>query len=56
VFRRLLDYSGIDMNRVHFAWVSAAEGQKWADLINSITEKVRKLGPFKEFQEMVAAS
>jgi coenzyme F420-reducing hydrogenase delta subunit len=53
VFRRLMDSVGIDSSRLYFSWVSAAEGRKWADLINDVTEKVRKQGPFKQFQAML---
>ena len=47
IFRRLLDFTGIDPRRLHFSWVSAAEGAKFADLINTITEAVRQAGPFE---------
>jgi len=46
VFHKLLDFTGIDPGRLHFSWVSAAEGRKFADLINDVTEAVRGLGPF----------
>jgi coenzyme F420-reducing hydrogenase delta subunit len=46
VFRKLLAFAGIDGRRLYFSWVSAAEGQKFADLINSITKEVRSAGPF----------
>jgi coenzyme F420-reducing hydrogenase delta subunit len=46
IFRRLLDFTGIDARRLHFSWVSAAEGQKFADLINDVTNQVRQAGPF----------
>jgi F420-non-reducing hydrogenase iron-sulfur subunit len=46
VFRTLLGLTGIDERRLHFSWVSAAEGQKFADLINDVTNKVRPAGPF----------
>ena len=49
LFRRLIDFVGIDVRRVHFSWVSAAEGAKWAELVNDVTEKVRQLGPYGEF-------
>jgi coenzyme F420-reducing hydrogenase delta subunit/ferredoxin len=47
VFRQLLSFTGIDENRLFFSWVSAAEGQKFADLINDVTAKVRAAGPFE---------
>ena len=46
LFRNLLDLTGIDSRRLLFSWVSAAEGQKFADLIDDITGKVREAGPF----------
>jgi len=46
VFRKLLAFAGIDGHRLYFSWVSAAEGQKFADLINTITKEVHAAGPF----------
>ena len=47
IFHRLLEFTGIDERRLFFSWVSAAEGQKFADLINDVTAKVRAAGPFE---------
>ncbi|MBE3071199.1 MAG: hydrogenase iron-sulfur subunit [Planctomycetes bacterium] len=47
VFRDLLNFTGIDPRRLHFSWVSAAEGAKFAELINDVTAKVRDAGPFE---------
>jgi coenzyme F420-reducing hydrogenase delta subunit len=54
VFRKLLEVTGIGLDRVTFAWVSAAEGAKWADLINRVTETIRQLGPFTEYHKLNA--
>jgi len=54
VFRELLQFLGIDERRLHFSWVSAAEGGKWADLINEVADKTRELGPFEEFRPLTA--
>jgi len=51
-FRELIDFSGIDMRRLHFSWISAAEAVKWVDVINDVTEKVRELGPYREFHSL----
>ena len=40
----LLDFFGIEKGRVHFSWVSAAEGEKFADVVKQVTETVRALG------------
>jgi len=55
VFRRLLDFLGIDVRRVHFFWISAAEGAKWAEMVNETVETVRKLGPFEHYQKLTTA-
>jgi len=55
IFRSFLDFLGIDTRRVHFAWVSAAEGAKWAEFVNSVTEEVTKLGPYENYQKMAQA-
>jgi F420-non-reducing hydrogenase iron-sulfur subunit len=49
LFRGLLDFSGIDAQRVTFSWVSASQGQKWADVVNQTTERIRGLGPFEAY-------
>lgn len=40
----LLDFFGIEKGRVHFSWVSAAEGEKFADVVKQVTETVKALG------------
>ena len=52
IFRSLLDFMGIDINRIAFTWVSAAEGAKWAEVVNSTAAKIKELGPYKEYQEI----
>ncbi|MBI5875286.1 MAG: hydrogenase iron-sulfur subunit [Deltaproteobacteria bacterium] len=51
-FKSLLEFTGIDMKRLHFSWVSASEAIKWVDLINNITDEVKKLGPFVEYKNL----
>ena len=53
VFRELLDYMGVDVERITFSWVSAAEGARWAEIVNTTTEKLRKLGPYTNYQNLV---
>ncbi len=53
IFRELLTFSGIDTERVTFTWVSAAEGAKWAEVVNSTVEKVRALGPHENYKELI---
>jgi coenzyme F420-reducing hydrogenase delta subunit len=44
VLRRLLDWIGIEPERIHFTWLSASEGAKYAEEVSEFVEKVRKLG------------
>jgi F420-non-reducing hydrogenase iron-sulfur subunit len=52
VFRNLLDFAGIDVERVRFSWVSAAEGAKWADVVNKTAEKIIQLGPYENYKKI----
>ncbi len=45
LLKRFLEFIGIEPGRVQFSWVSAAEGQKFASVIEEVVEDVRKLGP-----------
>jgi coenzyme F420-reducing hydrogenase delta subunit/ferredoxin len=49
IFRSLMDFVGIDLKRLHFAWVSAAEGHKWAQVVREVTEAVTEAGPLPVF-------
>lgn len=53
MFRELMDFMGIDMNRVTFSWVSAAEGAKWAEVVNQTADRIRELGPYVSYRDMV---
>ena len=52
VYRSLLEIIGFDLDRITFSWVSAAEGTKWAHLVDEVMEKVRDKGAFTEFKEL----
>ena len=49
----LLQYVGIEQGRVHFSWVSASEGGKFAEVIKQVTEDVKKLGPAKKLVKKI---
>ncbi|MDR3676668.1 MAG: hydrogenase iron-sulfur subunit [Acidobacteriota bacterium] len=51
LFRELLDSLGFDLRRIHFTWISAAEGRKWQEAVTRITEETRKLGPYRELYQ-----
>jgi coenzyme F420-reducing hydrogenase delta subunit len=43
---------GIDIRRIQFSWVSAAEGAKWADLVNTTVSTIRELGPYSDYKKV----
>ena len=54
IFRGLLEILGIDVRRIQFSWVSAAEGAKWADLVNSTVNNIRELGSYSDYAKVAA--
>jgi len=45
LLKGLLEYVGLEEDRVQFSWVSAAEGARFAKVIAVVTEKIKALGP-----------
>jgi heterodisulfide reductase subunit A len=43
--RELLKIYGIDPRRLRLEWISASEGNRFAELVTEFTEEIRKLGP-----------
>ncbi len=43
--KRLLTKTGLNPDRLQLKWISASEGQLFADTMKEITEKITKLGP-----------
>jgi F420-non-reducing hydrogenase iron-sulfur subunit len=43
--KALVKTLGFDEKRVRLEWVSAAEGQRWAEVINEFIEEITELGP-----------
>jgi F420-non-reducing hydrogenase iron-sulfur subunit len=56
VFRNLLNFSGIDTERIQFSWVSAAEGFKWADVVNDTVKKIKEIGPYENYRKIAVSS
>ena len=54
IFRELMSFLGIDDRRLQFSSVSAAEGVKWAKLINGLVDEIRSIDPFKEYQRLTS--
>ncbi|HEY0594133.1 MAG TPA: hydrogenase iron-sulfur subunit [Thermoanaerobaculia bacterium] len=45
LLKRLLEAYGIEDERVRLEWVSASEGQRFADVVTSMTAQLKALGP-----------
>lgn len=45
LLKSFLQYLGIEENRTMFTWVSASEGDRFAQVIRGVTERVKELGP-----------
>jgi F420-non-reducing hydrogenase iron-sulfur subunit len=43
--RRLLEHAGVEPDRLRIEWISAAEGARFAELMNDFTAQLRTLGP-----------
>jgi F420-non-reducing hydrogenase iron-sulfur subunit len=46
LLKKMMSQLGIEEDRVRLDWVSASEGEKFASVVNDITERIRVLGPF----------
>jgi len=55
--RRLLDLAGIGRERLHLAWVSSAEAQRFAGVASEVIAAVKEKGPLdvKTFETALAA-
>ncbi len=42
----MLAQLGVEEERVRLEWISASEGDRFASIVNNMTEQVRALGPF----------
>lgn len=42
--QELLTFMGLE-GRLHLAWISSAEAQKFVQVVTEFTEKIRSLGP-----------
>jgi F420-non-reducing hydrogenase iron-sulfur subunit len=45
LLKNILNTLGLDPERVWVRWISASEGQKFAETMKDMTEAIRKLGP-----------
>lgn len=41
--KKLLNFIGIDERRINFSWVSAAEGEKFSQVVKEVVEKMKNV-------------
>jgi F420-non-reducing hydrogenase iron-sulfur subunit len=46
MLKKLTDQMGIESDRIRLDWVAASEGDRFAEIIKDMTERIKKLGPF----------
>ena len=47
LLKRMMKDLGIDPRRLRLEWISAAEGRKFAQVMDEFTEQIRALGPLR---------
>ncbi len=45
LLKSVLDTLKLEPERLQLSWVSAAEGNRYADVVNAFTERIQQLGP-----------
>jgi len=46
--KKILGYAGIEPERLRLEWISASEGERFAEVVKEFTETIRGLPPMKE--------
>jgi len=45
LMKKYLVQMGIETDRIHLEWISASEGKQFAELVDSMTARIKELGP-----------
>ncbi len=53
LLKKLLEFVGLDPERVQFAWVSASEGDVFAKVVTDVTDRIKALGPNTKFRKVL---
>jgi F420-non-reducing hydrogenase iron-sulfur subunit len=51
ITKQLLEYIGVEAERVQLNWVSASEGRKFAEVVTKVTKELKEIGPNRLFTE-----
>ncbi len=47
IMKELMEFVGVEPERINFSWVSASEGKKFQEVATEVTEKVKKVADKK---------
>ncbi len=47
ILKPLLEFVGIEPERVQFSWISAGEGERFAQVMTKVTNDIKRIGPAK---------
>jgi len=45
LMKKYIAQMGIEPERLHLEWISASEGKQFAELVDSMTERIKEIGP-----------
>ena len=48
LLKKILEYAGIEPQRLRLEWISASEGERFAEVVRECTETIRGLPPIRE--------
>ncbi|MBC8199315.1 MAG: hydrogenase iron-sulfur subunit [Desulfobacterales bacterium] len=55
LFKNLIEHMGIEPGRLHFSWISSAEGTRFAEIANKVTKTVKNLGSSRHLIKKINA-
>ncbi len=53
LLKNLLQYVGIESDRLHFTWISSAEAGKFQEKAKQIVKAVKNIGPAKRYKRLL---
>jgi F420-non-reducing hydrogenase iron-sulfur subunit len=48
---KLMEFMGIEPERIQVSWCSASEGSRFAEVVNGVTAEVKQIGPNRLFND-----
>lgn len=46
MLKELLEYAGVEPERLNFTWCSASEGRRFASVVRQVVDRVKSVGPW----------